>query len=928
VSVLIGRDDVVHATQRLLDPARRQPSALALEGEAGMGKTAVWLHAVAAAAAGGHRVLQARPAENETGLAYLGITDLVGPVFDEVRSALPPPQSRALAAALLLGGADDEHVELRAVATGFTTVLTELAAVGRVLVAVDDVQWLDPASARVLDFVARRLPDRVKLLLAARVTLGTPSPTLLALPDDVLEHVVLPPLSLAALRQLVLNRVGISLSRPLLTRLTTASAGNPLFVLEICRALLIEEGEPGPNEPLPVPSTLQRLVRTRVAALSASAQEALLVAAALSRPTATDVVQAVGTEGDQNGETGLAEALGAEIVGSENGRIRFTHPLFASAVYGAAAPERRRALHQQLAEVVTDVDERARHLAVGVDVPDAAVAAELEQAAVRATLRGAQDTAAEQYAASSRLTPPALDDLRARRLLGEAAARNATGGFAAARGLAQQALGATSDATIRTATLSLLGSIEWFDGDAEAATRLVERAVEVSGSDRRLLGPLHAELVRLNFSWDLRSALEHAARAKELLDEDRDTTTLAAVLVDELFGSALRGQRVPKGLRDRALELEARSLAASGPPHPMVLLWLHCTDDLAAARERCAMEEGWYRDRGEDVWVADRLSHLAVAELHAGDLESAELHAERSCAAVEHLAVGGPRAMVFEKRSLVDAHRGRLDRGRATLQSLLADHENARQDWWSALTLSTLAFVEFVAGDFHAADAALVAMREKADRVGVVDVLFDRSEPFHIEALLALGRAGDARAALERLEERAGRLPRPWITASLPRARALVAAEEGDLPAALAPLDVAADGPPSGLPLEDAWTLLVKGRIERRARQKRAAADSLGRALDVFERIGATTFVDRTRRDLARVGLRRSAPTALTPTERLIAGHAAGGMTNLEIAQAAFVTTKTVEANLTKVYRKLGIRSRAQLSEHLARADEGSAPQT
>ncbi len=358
----------------------------------------------------------------------------------------------------------------------------------------------------------------------------------------------------------------------------------------------------------------------------------------------------------------------------------------------------------------------------------------------------------------------------------------------------------------------------------------------------------------------------------------------------------------------------------------MVLLWLHCTDDLAAARDRCAMEERWYRERGEDVWVADRLSHLAVAELHAGDLASAEVHAEQSCTAVEHLAVGGPRAMVFEKRSLVDAHRGRLERGRSTLQRLLADHESAHQDWWSALTLSTLAFVEFVAGDHLAADAALVEMREKADRVGVVDVLFDRSEPFHIEALLALGQAEGARAALERLEERGRRLPRPWITAALPRARALVVAED-DLPAALALLDQAVAGPPSGLPLEEAWNLLVKGRIERRARQKRAAAESFGSALEVFERVGATAFADRARRDLARVGLRHSSPTALTPTERLIAGHAAHGMTNIEIAQAAFVSTKTVEANLTKVYRKLGIRSRAQLAEGLVRADEGSAPQ-
>jgi predicted ATPase len=513
MGVLIGRDDALHDIREFLDPARSSPRVLALEGEPGMGKTALWLEALATAEVAGHRVLQARLAESEAALAYLGVTDLIGPTFEEVRPSLPPPQSRALAAALLREDAD-QAVELRAVATAFLTALAQLAREAPVLVAVDDVQWLDPASARVLDFVARRLPDDVKLLLAARPTDAPSPPSLLDLPDDRLHRVVLMPLSLAALRQLVESRVGISLSRPLLTRVTAASAGNPLFALEICRALVTDGGEPGPTDPLPVSSTLQRLVGARVAALSDSAQSALLVAASLSRPTAEEIVQAVGA----GGEEGLAEARDADVVLSEAGRIRFTHPLFASAVYRAASPETRQALHRRLAEVVGDADERARHLSVGVDLPAAEVAVELEAAAVRAARRGAQDTAAALFAAATRVTPPAMGDDRARRLLGQAAALNATGGFVEARSLARQALDEAAGPSVRTTALSMLGSIEWYDGAASTATQLVEDALKIAGSDRSLLGSLHAQLVRLNFSWDLAVGVEarrgggHASR--------------------------------------------------------------------------------------------------------------------------------------------------------------------------------------------------------------------------------------------------------------------------------------------------------------------------------------------------------------------------------------------------------------------------------
>jgi DNA-binding NarL/FixJ family response regulator len=274
--------------------------------------------------------------------------------------------------------------------------------------------------------------------------------------------------------------------------------------------------------------------------------------------------------------------------------------------------------------------------------------------------------------------------------------------------------------------------------------------------------------------------------------------------------------------------------------------------------------------------------------------------------------------MVFEKRSLVDAHRGRIERARTTLLPMIEQYERAGQPWWAALSLSTLAFAEFAAGDDAAADRALVRMREHAESVGAKDVFLDRSEPFHVEALLALGEHDRAREALARLEQRGRAVPRLWITATLPRARALVLAAEGDIPQALAALDELDLDTARRLPFELAWTLLVKGRLLRRAKQKRAAAEALREALDIFERLGAPNWADRTRSELARVGLRRRAPHELTDSERRVAELAAGGLTNRQVAEAAFMSPKTVEANLSRVYRKLGIRSRAELGARIA----------
>ncbi len=925
---IVGRDAELRAIERFLELEPEAAAGLVIEGEAGIGKTALWLEAVRTADARGYRVLEARPAESEAQLPYAALADLVSGVFEETRALLPQPQQRALAAALLQTE-EEEIVDARTIATAVLGTLTALAHEQPVLVAVDDVQWLDSSSERALAFVLRRSPPRLRVLLTHRAEGGSGSPLDLdrVFNDGRLGRVSPEPLSVGALHHVIARRLGTAPARPTLARIATASGGNPFFALELARAIARESGARTPGDPLPVPPSLHELVAARLRGLSSNAQEAVLTAAALSRPTVVTVAQAVAPTFDAS--RGLEEAEDAAVLVSTRGRLRFTHPLLASVVYGSASDKRRRELHRRLADVVSDPEERALHRAQCTFEPDEQTADELEHAARRAADRGAQDSAAELFEAACRLTPVDRPDELARRFLGGAIALNAVGEFEDARDLTTRALAATRAPALRAQAFGLLGALAWSSGDAVTAMRRVDQALAEAGGDDALLGPIYAKAVRFAFSFDFSRALGYARAASELLSAEREPLLLGHVLVDRVWAGALCGLGAEGALLERALQLEAEGLP--GPradPQAVVLLWFHSIDDFDAARARYAMEEQWYRERGAEVSGADRRSHIALAELRAGNWDEAERHVEASCAAVEKLDVRGPLAMVFEKRSLVDAHRGRIERARATLVPMIERYELAGQAWWAALSLSTLAFLEFTAGDDAGADRALVRMRELASSVGAKDVLLDRSEPFHVEALLALGDLDRAREELTRLEERGRTLPRPWITAALPRTRALVLAAEGDVGAALAAfaeLDLATS---AHLPFELGWTLLVKGRLLRRAKQKRAAAESLREALDIFEHLGAPTWADRARSELDRVGLRHRSPHELTASERRVAELAAGGLTNRQVAAAAFMSPKTVEANLSRVYRKLGISSRAELGARIAAEQREAETQT
>jgi DNA-binding CsgD family transcriptional regulator len=906
---IVGREAELEAVERFLGVVRERAAGLVIEGEAGIGKTTVWLEAVRLAEALGFRVLRARPSESEAKLSYAALTDLIGAAFDETRSELPSPQQRALDAALLRADVD-ERTDPRTIATALVSVLTALAAEGPVVIAIDDVQWLDRASERALEYLARRPPGRVGMLFTRRTANPAPPSLDRSLPEGALERLVLGPLSLAALHHLIKDQLGIAPARPTLVRVAAAAGGNPFFALEIARALERDVGKRALGDPLPVPERHNELVAVRVHRLSTAAQQCLLVASALSRPTVPTLAAALRARSDP--PAALIEAEEAGILVADGARIRFAHPLHASAVYGSASPLRRRQLHRRLADIVTDAEERARHLALSTIEPNDTSAGVIELAADGAAQRGAQDAAAELFAASVRLTPPdRLDDM-VRRMFGEAAASFAAGDLAGARSLADRAVVTSQGGRSRIEGLLLLAHIAWVDGTANAATEYLEEGLAEPGVDRALLGRIHAKLATYHMNPE--RVIRHADAAIQLLDEEHQPGLVAQVLIQKFYSQAVLGLGAQHDLLQRGLAME-KEAGMSAERSVLPLIWLKSMDDFDAARARWRLEDEWYRERGQEGWRADRLAHLAEVELRAGNWALAERYIEESCDAIDQVATRGPWAMPLRIRASIDAHRGRTERAYATLEPLIEEAERASDHYWAGTLLFTFGFVALTAGDDGAVDRALTRMAEHFDSIGMRDHPNDRSQPDHIEALVALGEPERARLVLAWLEERGRKLPRLWISATLPRCRALVLAAEGKVVQALDTLETAPEV--AGLPFELARTLLVKGRLHRRVKHKRQAADALQQALEIFDRLGAPTWAERAGRELGRVGLRPASPSELTQTERRVAELAAVGHTNREVAQELFMSPKTVEANLARVYRKLAIKSRAELGARM-----------
>jgi predicted ATPase len=332
--------------------------------------------------------MSCRPTRSETDLPYLGLGDLLAAVPDQVLAELAIPQRNALEIALLRVEADKHPLQQRAVAVAVLNVLVMMSRTAPLLVAIDDLQWLDGPSRRVLRFAIRRIPRAsIGILVAIRSGRTDEDPLELgsAFAPGSLDHLKVGPLNLKALDRLLRWRLHAAFSTATLRRLEQTSGGNPFFALELGRVLLETPTMLDPGQPLPAPSSLTELLGSRLVRLSKVERQVLLVASALARPTA-DLILAASTSAaafdalERAAEDGLIELRG--------GSIRFTHPLLASVLYSQASAVELRRLHQRLAGLVIDPEERARHLGLSAAAPDEAVATAISQGATRAAKRG------------------------------------------------------------------------------------------------------------------------------------------------------------------------------------------------------------------------------------------------------------------------------------------------------------------------------------------------------------------------------------------------------------------------------------------------------------------------------------------------------------------------------------------------------------
>ncbi|MEU8010155.1 AAA family ATPase [Micromonospora parva] len=909
---IVGRDEVFDRSWRLLG----RPGPVLLEGPAGIGKTELWRALTARAAEAGWLVLSCAPTEAEAELPYAALADLLRPLTDQV-AALPGPQ-RVAAEVVLLSGDVTEPVDVRVVGAA-TRSLLEVATTTHthpgVLVAVDDAPWLDRPSERALRYALRRLTGLSTLVSRRR---GQEAPPDVPLGLDEGRHgarvtrIDVPPLDVGALHHVLRDQLGVTLTRPLLVRVAREAGGNPLLAIEVVRAMQRLPRHPAPGDDLPVAASMHHLLANVVAELPPPSRDALRLAALLTVPTLVDL-SAAGVPAaalDAPEEAGL-------IVVTPTG-VRFTHPVHAAAVRAGIPPGVRRRLHRRLADLVADPEERARHLALCTTAPDPVVAETLAAAADRWHSRGAPDLAADLHERASQLTPVADQVLLGRRRLAAARCRLDSGDLPAAR-QAAEAVAADFTGDLRAESLLLRAVVAWSSGEAgQAAVEIATRALAAARPGSAVAGRVHAHLAV--FDDHTEAARAHAEAAAALLDgRDGEHDLLAAALVLLFFQEVRLGRAPRTDLLERALDLEGDEPAWLASTVPAI--WWKSMDDAERARGRLHRMLARAEARGDEPLQHELLSHLGEAELLAGRWDTAERHIAAARDLGDQLGSG----LVAETwlAALLDAHRGRLAEATLVAESGLRLAEELDDDWCRRIHQQLAGFVALSAGRMAEAAAAYTALAATIDARGLVEPLAMRFEPDWIEACVGAGDLDRAAAALQRLNDRHRRLPRPWTILGTARARVLLDSATGrDVGPALDALTAARDAvPPDVLPLDRARCLFVAGMAHRRSRRKLPARQALEAAVAEFTAIGAAAFAERARAELARVGGRAPTPRHLTPTEDRVARLAARGRTNRAIADELFVSPKTVEANLARVYRKLGISTRAELGAAMTRAD-------
>jgi DNA-binding CsgD family transcriptional regulator len=723
---------------------------------------------------------------------------------------------------------------------------------------------------------------------------------------------------------LLWGRFGIAVPRPVIVRVHGITGGNPFFALELGRALAegsirVEDAD------VELPESLRAVVAARLRALPARVRETLVAVAALAAPSMASLEKLAGNSVD---DIELAQRRG--VVELDGERIRFTHPLLAPACYEAMPLHRRRRLHRRLAELDVDLEERARHLAIAATGPDEAVAAALDAAAAQARARGAAQAAADLSERAVALTPPdALESVNRRRITAAEQCQYA-GDTKKATVLLEEVVETSRPGRVRADAFSKLAGLRGMTEGFPVAVNLLNLALAEPGLEPRQEVNILCELAWMaHQGGDNKEAARHAEDGLALAERLADPATLAIALAAVAQSSFARTGGIRHDLLDRALELE-QTLDWEGYAAARWWTWhAGLPVRLSPSRVTLALLLG-RSDRHEEsraLWreltveaveradpdVVRCLFHRAQMEMTAGEWDTAAQLCDEAIQLTRQIGLE-----VFESLSLsilaeIDAYRGETEKARAAIPELLQLMETARFRWAAFRLRTALAVLELSFDDGPASWRQVVDL---LDNVKELDVYHARlAGAAGIEALLAAGDVRRAERLLVQVDQHAAesdRVLRPLVL----RCRGLLLAALGDGDGAISSLEAAAsrpEPPQEANPFELARTLLALGTVQRGARQKRTARESLQRADEIFVRLGARLWSEKARSELRRIGGRTASGEQLSETERRIVELVAAGRRNSEVAAELSLSPNTVAWNLSKVFRKLGVSSRTEL---------------
>jgi DNA-binding CsgD family transcriptional regulator len=867
-----------------------------------VGKTALFDYA--AEQAEGFRVRRGTGIENESDLPFAALHQLLRRDLERLDS-LPDPQADALRGAFGLAPAPGTDPFL--IALGVLGLVADLAEEAPLLCLIDDAQWVDGPSANTLLFTARRIEaEGIVIVFAAREgdDRRFEAPGLSSLPIEGLDETA---------SGALLDQIALELAPAVRDRLVEQSEGNPLALIELPSTLTEEQlaGREPLSEPLPIGSGLQATFLSRVHRLPHDAQSLLLVAAAEDSGNLATIIRAAGSLGVSRESLTPAEREG--LVSVSDGQLVFRHPLVRSSVYRGATFGERQAAHNALADAQDESnrDRRAWHRAAASEGPDEEIALELEAAAQRSKQRGGYTAAASAFERAASLTPD--DRMRTSRLLAAVDAAWLVGKTARAAALLADA-SRSAPADLEVEVTKLRGRIEVRSGSfSEATAILMSAAQELAASDPDTATALLLEAEEATlYTGDIGAIVEIGKLAADIAEARGDGAAATRARVLKGIGLQMSGEfedgarLLEEGLAAGSVsedlnEIVYASRVASGLGDDITAL-AYCNRALRLARERGA------------VGALPRILERApFYEIRLGQYTSARVHAEEGLRLAREL--NQEPGIHLCELAWIAGIQGREEECRVSAADARQRALERRSGLLAAMSAWAIGLLELGYGRPEEAAAVLESVLP-GENVLTHTIIALFLTPDYIEACARASRTDVALAALGPFEQWADSVGEDWALALAAHCRGLVSGSEE----AEQHLTTALELHPPIRPFEHARTELALGEVMRRNRKRREAREHLRSALTAFEQLGAAPWEERARNELRASGetARKRDPSTLgelTPQELQIARLVASGARNREVAAQLFLSPRTIDYHLRKVFMKLGISSRAELAQ-------------